>query len=381
MKKILHIVGARPQFIKLAPVYHALQSATKEVACIQRIANTRQHQDSNMNDDFLKELAVPANAIMHNSVATPGTPTTTTTTYLQNSWVSMRVGRLASMLLYLCEALYNFEPHMVIVYGDTDTTLAGALAARLWGVPHIAHVEAGLRSYNKSMPEEVNRVQADHLSTLLFAPTTAAIENLEAEGLREKAYLVGDVMIDGLHKVFNIQQYRESNIFFRLTLGLPAAIKDCWLLTLHRAYNTDDAKELRSIFKELGKVQAFIIFPAHPRTQKAIEQHGIAPLPSNIHVIPPVGYIDFIYLLNLVNRVVTDSGGVQKEAYTLGTPCITLRPETEWVETVEAGWNILTKCAKTMQEFKPPESSIRPELYPAGASKAIADIIIDTLIK
>ena len=275
------------------------------------------------------------------------------------------------MLKGIEKILIDEKPDRVIVYGDTNSTLAGALAAVKLHIP-IAHVEAGLRSYNMSMPEETNRRITDHISKLLFCPTEVSVSNLEKEGITKGVHLVGDVMFDA------VEHYgkQETDILQELDID-P---KEYYFLTIHRPSNTDNKENLQNILSALEDQN--IIFPAHPRTVASIKKHGLK-LPESIRMIKPVHYLDSLTLIKNAKKVITDSGGMQKEAYFLGTPCITLREETEWVETVDDGWNILTganpeKIKEAIENFKP--SGNRELSYGDGkASEKIVGILENNL--
>ena len=309
--KVLTIVGARPQFIKAAPVSRILRCQAEEI-----LVHTGQHYDDNMSQIFFDELELPRPDI------------------------NLGVGsgshgqQTAHMLDGIEKLLLEFQPEWVLVYGDTNSTLAGALAAAKLHIP-VAHVEAGLRSYNKKMPEEINRVLTDHVSSLLFCPTQIAVDNLSKESIQEGVHRVGDVMYDAIKYYLELSQ-EHSRIIQKL--GLEN--KKYLLATIHRPRNTDNKNRLRVIVQAMGKLKMPIILPIHPRTRKAIAGLEI-PLALNIKIIDPVGYLDMIQLEKEADCILTDSGGVQKEAYLLGVRCITLREETEWVETVESGWNRL----------------------------------------
>ncbi len=312
--KILTIVGARPQFVKAAVVSRAIQNTT---GLAEVIAHTGQHFDANMSSIFFDELSIPHPK--HNLGIGGGS-------HAENT------GR---MLKGIEDLIHVEKPNVVLVYGDTDSTLAGALAAAKLCVP-VAHIEAGLRSFNRNMPEEINRILTDHISSLLFPPTEAAVKQLESEGISgEKVENVGDVMFDAI-KLFNPVAEAKSTILETLCLDKMGFA----LCTLHRKENTDDKARLRSIIDGLGRTGIRIILPLHPRTNKMLTQFNIS-LPANITVIEPVGYLDMITLMRYSCVVGTDSGGVQKEAYFQGVSCVTFRNETEWVELVDLGVNVL----------------------------------------
>jgi UDP-GlcNAc3NAcA epimerase len=310
--KIASIVGARPQFIKAAPVSREIRQHHEEI-----LIHTGQHYDENMSDVFFQVLEIPP------------------PNYNLGVGSSSHARQTADMMRGLEEALEKEQVNLVLVYGDTNSTLAGALVAAKMGVP-LGHVEAGLRSFNRKMPEEINRVVADHLSTLLFAPTETAIENLSREGITRGVHLVGDVMYDvALHSA---QAARSREIVSKL--GLRAG--EYLLVTLHRPQNVDDRGTLASIVEALVQAGRPAVFPVHPRTRKNLEAFGLWDrLRAKVQAIDPVDYLDFLALLMSAGKVVTDSGGVQKEAYFFGIPCVTIRDETEWIETLEDGWNAL----------------------------------------
>jgi UDP-N-acetylglucosamine 2-epimerase len=271
-----------------------------------------------------------------------------------------------AMLSGIESILLNERPDAVLVYGDTNSTLAGALAAAKLSM-RVVHVEAGLRSFNRAMPEEVNRVVADHLSDLLLCPSTTAVENLAAEGISRNVHLVGDVMLDVLN--WAMQRFNGSaEILNRLGVTNGSYL----LTTVHRSENTDDPSRLGSILTALSSISDSVIFPVHPRTRKVMGALN-CPLGTNITLIEPVGYLDMVALARSARMVVTDSGGLQKEAYWLGIPCVTLRDETEWVETLNQGWNRLVgadskKIAEACQV--PPSLGPRPSLYGDGQAAA-----------
>lgn len=316
--KIVTVVGARPQFIKAAAVSRAI-AATPGAQEI--LLHTGQHYDNNMSDIFFEELGIPK-PDHHLGVHGGGHGHMT-----------------GQMLIKIEEVLIKETPDWVLVYGDTNSTLAGALAASKLHIP-IAHVEAGLRSFNRRMPEEVNRVLTDHISTLLFAPTDSAVKNLALEGVDPQAVRrVGDVMFDA---VLYYGQVAEGASAILQKTGLQTG--QYVLATIHRSENTDDPQRLRQIIQCLNHAAAHldVVLPLHPRTRAAMERlGGDSRLSGRIKVIDPVGYLDMVMLEKNARLVVTDSGGVQKEAYFHRVPCITLREETEWVELVECKWNTL----------------------------------------
>lgn len=307
---IFSIVGARPQFIKLAPLSAMLNGLHQEY-----IVHTGQHYDYAMSEKIFEDLGIRKPDI-HLEVGA-GTQTE----------------QIAAMLIKLDAAMLQKKPDAVIVFGDTNSTLAGALIAAKQNIP-IIHIEAGLRSFNRSMPEEINRITTDHLSKYLFAPTATAVANLKNEGLEAVTYLTGDIMVDTMKNSIAVA-LEKSNIINELNLQGTTFN----LLTLHRHYNVDDSTVLQHILNQLALLNETVIFPVHPRTKKMLPVSYT--VPANIRMIEPQGYIDFIALQHAAQKIITDSGGIQKEAYILQKPCITLRTETEWVETVQEKWNCL----------------------------------------
>ena len=327
--RIATVIGARPQMIKAAPVTRVIKA---DDGVEQILIHTGQHYDSNMSAVFFEELDLPQ------------------PDYQLGIGSANHGAQTGRMLEAIEKVLNKIEPDWVLLYGDTNTTLAGALAAAKIHIP-VAHVEAGLRSFNRKMPEEINRVVADHVSDLLFVPTLAAVKNLRREGVEEESiYLVGDVMYDAaLH--YAKQAEARSEILKRLDLE-P---KNYVLATVHRAENTNDAKRARAIFETLEQVsdEMRVVLPLHPRTRNALIQLKIE-IESSIKmmVIEPVSYLDMIQLETNAKLIVTDSGGVQKEAYFHKVPCATLREETEWAELIDAGANRLVppSDAKKMRD-------------------------------
>lgn len=316
--KILTVIGARPQFIKASAVSRVMLAAGN---IEETLLHTGQHYDTNMSDVFFDELEIPRPA--HHLGIGGGT-------HGQNT------GR---MIEAIEKILLESRPDWVLVYGDTDSTLAGAVAAAKLHIP-IAHVEAGLRSFNRRMPEEINRVLTDHAATVLFAPTQTAVEHLAHEGITgDKVQLVGDVMYDAA-LFFGEKAEHASSVLSHLNLS-P---KSYTLATIHRAENTDDPQRLGAILDGFARYGSEIILPLHPRTRVRLASLGLE-LPPNVRCIDPVGYLDMVMLEKNANLIATDSGGVQKEAFFYRVPCVTLRNETEWSELIAAGWNRLASLA------------------------------------
>ena len=344
--KVCSVVGARPQFIKAAAITLALRTVAHEV-----LIHTGQHYDDAMSSVFFEQLDIPFPDY---------------NLEVGSSSHGAQTGRMLEQL----EAVFEKErPDRVLVFGDTNSTLAGALAAAKLRIP-VAHVEAGLRSFNRAMPEEINRVLTDHVSDLLFCPSQVAEKNLAVEGIRNGVHVVGDVMHAALE--FGVERARKvSTILARLNLKERQYL----LVTVHRAENTDDDARLRSILAALNDISDPIVFPVHPRTKRAIERVGWMPRP-HVQLIPPASYIDMCALESHARLILTDSGGVQKEAYWLGVPCLTLRDETEWIETVEAGWNQLVgavgeRIREAVESHQQPSGS--PVLY--AESHAVRSIV------
>lgn len=311
--KVVTIVGARPQFIKAWPVGRALRDA----GIAEHLVHTGQHYDERMSNVFFDEMGI------------------------RRPDRNLEVGsgphgaQTGRMLIALEQVMLEERPDWVLVYGDTNSTLAGAVAACKLEIP-IAHVEAGLRSFNRSMPEEHNRVLTDHCSELLLCPTQTAVDNLAREGVTRGVHLVGDVMYDAvLH--FGAMARDRSRILNECEVEDGAY----YLATIHRAYNTDAPSRLLALLRALDHLDAPVILPLHPRTRSRLAEHAPDAAFSRLRLIDPVGYLDMLRLEQGARAIVTDSGGVQKEAYFFGVPCFTMRPETEWVETVASGWNTL----------------------------------------
>lgn len=358
--KIITIIGARPQFVKAAVVSRAIKEyndANKHYEVIERIVHTGQHFDENMSAIFFDQMGIPK-------------------PHYNLEINSLSHGAMTGKMLEKIEAvLLKEKPDWVLVYGDTNSTIAGALAAKKLHIK-VAHVEAGLRSFNSRMPEEINRILTDRISDILFCPTHTAMKNLENEGYHNtEASMVqnGDVMYDAV-------------LFYKSKKSKPSGLQvsdDFVLSTLHRQENTDDPIKLTSIFNALGEIarKQKVILPLHPRTIKKMEEFNIIP-PNSIQILEPVGYFEMIWLLSNCNLVVTDSGGLQKEAYFFKKPCITVREETEWVELVHSGVNFLTghskeKIIKAFEAIKENNIDFNKELYGNGNSgKAIVESLV-----
>lgn len=310
--KVVSVVGARPQFIKLAPVSRALRTYHQEV-----IIHTGQHYDGRMSDVFFDELAIPTPA------------------YNLGIGSGPHGAQTGQMLAAVEEVLLKERPECVVVFGDTNSTLAAALAAAKLRIP-VAHVEAGLRSFNRAMPEEINRVLTDHVSAQLFCPTETACRHLANEGITAGVEMVGDVMYDVLREVRRRLPQRAEALLAQLGLAPGAYI----LATIHRPANTDDPEAMGRIGEAFAEVGMPVVFPLHPRTRKLLAEYSMT-WGEEVRFIEPVGHIELLALARAAYQVATDSGGVQKEAFLLGVPCTTLREETEWPETLEGGWNAL----------------------------------------
>jgi UDP-GlcNAc3NAcA epimerase len=345
--KIATIVGARPQFIKAATVTRALieRGNVDEI-----IIHTGQHFDERMSDIFFQELNIPKPT--HNLDIHGG-----------------RHGEMTGRMMIALESVITAEkPDCLLIYGDTNSTLAGALVAAKLNIP-IAHVEAGLRSFNRAMPEEVNRIVADRLSELLFCPSETAVTNLANEGMEQGVFNVGDVMYDAALHFSNADDVRD-----RLSRDLSIGPKGFFLVTCHRAENTDDPLRLRAILEVLDALAASekIVMPMHPRTHNCIEKYGFAKLTQKLTLIPPASYAEMMFLASNAKKIITDSGGLQKEAFFFRVPCITIRDETEWVETVTLGWNQIVGAdrARLLEAVASPTAGWDETSQPYGDGQA-----------
>lgn len=347
--KIATIVGARPQFIKAATVSRII---SKNPGVEEIIIHTGQHYDENMSEVFFSELNIPKPR------------------YNLGAGSSLHGKQTARMLDGIEEVLIKERPDWVIVYGDTNSTVAGALASSKLHIP-IAHIEAGLRSYNRRMPEEINRIATDHISDLLFAPTTNALDILKHEGLGERSVFSGDVMYDSiLHfKEISKQKIKLSDV----TDAHPGQF---YLATIHRQENTDNVKRLQEIFIAFSELDLPVIIPLHPRTKNILDEVSFR---SNVKIIDPVGYLEMVSLLSNCIKVFTDSGGLQKEAFFLKKPCITLREETEWPETLIGNWNFTVGADKEKILSKVHQNNFGVQKDYFGDGKA-AEKIIERLI-
>lgn len=332
--KIITIVGARPQFIKAAAVSRVIREV-----CTEKLVHTGQHYDTNMSDVFFEELDIPK------------------PDYNLHVGSGSHAEQTANMLIGIEKILLEEKPDYILVYGDTNSTLAGALAAIKIHVP-VIHVEAGLRSYNMNMPEEINRILTDRISRYLICPTETAKENLEKEGVKDGIYVIGDVMCDAvLYYQKKLSEMSPQMYFDRLVSITDEKIEHFgkwYLATIHRAENTDTQEKIEEILAALSQLEEKVIFPVHPRTKRMVLECYHKNHYSNLVLVEPIGYLDMLYFTNYAKKVVTDSGGLQKEAYIMKTPCITVREQTEWVETLQGNWNILAhpKCEDILEKIQ-----------------------------
>jgi len=350
MPEIATIVGARPQFIKCAPVSREIRKYFKEI-----LIHTGQHYDQNMSQAFFEELDIPE------------------PDYNLEIGSGNHGEQTGKMLMAIESVLLELKPDLVMIYGDTNSTLAGALAASKLHIP-VAHIEAGLRSFNRKMPEEINRIVSDKLSKYLFVPTKTAVTNLSKEGQTDGVYNVGDVMFDSF--LYNLNRIDTAAIMQKYKL----TSKNYILTTVHRPQNTDNPAILKGLINTLENLNELILFPIHPRTRNLMRKFNIAVDSNNLKLIEPVSYQEMIVLEKHARVIITDSGGVQKEAYFAGIPCIVLRGETEWVELVENGWAVLVgdqfeKLPDTitgLSTFKPMADKLFGDGY---ASRKIVEIL------
>jgi len=351
--RILTVLGARPQFVKSFPVSAALDATHEET-----LVHTGQHYDEKLSDVFFDELGLDS------------------PTYDLGVGSAPHAIQTADIMRELDPIVADESPDALLVYGDTNSTLAGALVGAKRAVD-VLHVEAGLRSGNQSMPEEHNRVVTDHVSDVLFAPSADAERNLEREGLGDRAHRPGDVMYDAIRWATDVAR-SNSTIIESLDLTDTEYV----LATVHRPRNTDDETRLAAILDAFERLDRTVVLPAHPRTVDRLEEYELRERAADaVMLVDPVSYLDFVRLLDGAERVATDSGGVQKEAFFLEKPCVTLREETEWVETVEAGWNVLAGADPEeihwgLTDFETPTT--RPEPYGTGdAATRIAEVLAD----
>ncbi|MED4402738.1 UDP-N-acetylglucosamine 2-epimerase (non-hydrolyzing) [Metabacillus fastidiosus] len=349
--KIVTVLGARPQFIKAGPVSREIRKNHEEI-----IIHTGQHYDANMSDIFFTELNIPK------------------PDYHLNVGSGSHGVQTANMLIQIEEILLKETPDYVLVYGDTNSTLAGSLAASKLHIP-IVHVEAGLRSFNKKMPEEVNRILTDHVSSFLFCPSDTSVNNLKEENITKHVYNVGDVMYDAVR--YNQDIADKSTIL----TDIGAASKDYYLITVHRAENTEDRERIENILAAFSQIEGTKVWPIHPRTKNKLLSYGIDldKIPG-LKVIEPIGYLDMLCLEKNAKKILTDSGGVQKEAYFVQTPCVTLRDETEWIETLKDNANVLVgaNTEKILEAVQLTCDSDYPPIFGSGnTSEQIVKILSD----
>lgn len=357
--KILTIVGARPQFIKAAAVSRELRKCHQE-----KIIHTGQHYDNNMSNIFFEELSIP------------------TPDYNLGVGSGSHGEQTASMLLGIEEILMKEKPDYLVVYGDTNSTLAGALAASKLHCP-VVHIEAGLRSFNMKMPEEQNRVLTDHISSFLFCPTETAVANLKSEGITKDVYNVGDVMCDAVLYYSKQLESLDYSFFYNRLIALfekKREVTRWYLATIHRAENTDSILKIEEILNAFEQLDATVIFPVHPRIKKMVKELNANKQYKNILFVEPIGYLDMLFFTKNSIKVITDSGGLQKEAFILEVPTVTVRDQTEWVETLEGKYNVLSKpnSIDILRKVYHTEVSKSPRknFYGNGdASKKITDIL------
>ena len=350
--KVTSILGVRPQFVKASVVSRELRKKHEEI-----LIHTGQHYDYQMNKVFFEQLNIPE------------------PDYHLNIGSGTHGYQTGEMLKKIEEVLLKEKPDLVLTYGDTNSTLAGALAASKLQIK-TAHVESGLRSFDRSMPEEVNRILTDHCSDILFCPTQNAVDNLRNEGITEKIHLTRDVIVDSLLHNREIAENKST-----ILNDLSIKSKEYLVATIHRASNTDNEKNLKNIVDAFSELNETIIFPLHPRTEKFLKKYGFYErLKSSVILTQPLGFLEFIKLMDHARMILTDSGGVQKEAYILKVPCITLRENTEWIETVDDGWNVLVgtdkeKIVNLVDEFTPSIKTYQNRFGNGDACKRVCDIL------
>ncbi len=349
--KIVSIVGARPQFIKCAPLSRELRKNHEEI-----LVHTGQHYDPEMSDIFFEDLNIPE------------------PDYNLGIGSGNHGEQTGKMLIEIEKVLLKEAPDLVLVFGDTNSTLSGALAASKLHIL-VGHVEAGVRSFDRMMPEEINRILVDHISDLLFCPTRTAVDNLAKEGITRGVHLAGDVMMDALQYNRRIANER-SRIIEKLGLNIGEYL----LITVHRPSNTDSRENITNIIEALDDAGKTVVFPVHPRTEKYLKEYNLwDSMPINVKLIQPAGYLDMLRLMAGAEKILTDSGGIQKEAFMLGVPCVTLRENTEWIETLEGGWNVLVGAdkEKILKGIFSPASSLheRRSFESGRASEYISNIL------
>jgi len=347
--KIAVAAGTRPEFIQMEPVIRELKDRDIETIFI----HSGQHYDYEMDKIFFEEMHMPD------------------PTHYLGVGSKLPGEQIGEMIIKSEGILRSEKPDMLLVTGDTNTALGVAIAANKAKIK-IGHFEAGMRSFDRTMPEEINRILIDHLSDALFSPTQRGVDNLQASGIRDNVFLVGDVMLDS---ILHYQSLIQSPS--RILSTTPIGKEPYLLLTLHREANTDDTGRLRNILGAVGDLPYPVVFPMHPRTKQRINDFSLS-LPKNIHTIPPQGYFEFLRLIFRSEKLLTDSGGAQKQAFFLSKPCITLRPNTEWVETVDNGWNILVdddrdKIFNAVETFYPKTSPDLSLFGNGGSAKRIIE--------
>lgn len=348
---VVSVVGARPQFVKLAPIARAFTSSGLK----HSVVHTGQHYDEKMSDSFFKEFGIPEPDVNLG---------------IGSSSHGVQTG---AMLAELDGIFEQISPKSVLVYGDTNSTAAAALSAAKMGIP-VLHLEAGLRSFNRGMPEELNRIVTDHLSDVCLAPSQEAVKNLATEGLKDRTCYVGDVMVDVCYQTRDSLEETGLNGFLN---------SEYYLSTIHRPDNTDSAQRLESVISALAGLEHPVVLAAHPRLVAKAASFSVSLDREGIHLVDPLSYREIVAGALGSRGVITDSGGLQKEAYLLGVPCTTIRPETEWVETLDSGWNVLCNDVGLLRDVAYRDSPLHDTLkFPYGrgdASENVAQVILDFL--